>query len=1721
MAVIQPNIVRINSTATQSQVGEVVVRPQNTNTKFYSSRVLNYVESSEVGGYLKTVFYTEVNTNVNVGDRIFILNGNYDSNLFIEQDKYRKYSDGYRVLNVDGCKITLDIDYTGELPYRDSTTRDFILLHHIRTQEEFDYINSIKISVGGQSVLKSTFSGYISGEYLQLDTQGIIYVSNKFDGSSDSNNLNSGVGGEGFWVRSDVGVQNTWVNVTNFVFAGKIKQNAEFSTSGNLYIIGEDFTFNNVTFNQRTSYKYENYSWVIDIRYKNPYLSKTNFRFGKFDGTHNDGVFGTYLKKSFWDGAIWNSGSFVYSDWNSGVMNSKHTVEETSYLSKIQDNVVVQTIDFSNNKGFGYNFIQDSLFGMSIINNGNFLNCNFITSSSTFSAIDNYFGFTMSTLNNVNGGKLELCDVYDIKSNGGYFLNSAIYNSNLNKSKLVNSEVINSDLNNGFWSNEGGIKVVGADIWSYDYNPGTILDGTQSDINGTLKLYISEEDYFKLNKGDAFYISKINKDYVLSSLDDDQKILFPLESRYLLENFYDFEISPGVRNLISVSLKSSHENKYKHYVNSSKTRLDYYEYVINGEASAYWYKIPMNIDETNGFEPQLRYGWNSDYATSSTPYILGDFVYMLNSSDLTIWDFYLYWPINKGDVNDNRVGWRADYGDLVQAELYGQAYRQFSPIDNNGTPWGSDWIWVGTFSNDGVISLEASPTSGLWDRFATYSGGFTTEIPGGPDSYFAPSYPFGNIVRDNDIDNNFYIFVGGDYDLTNSTKSNLIGFDYLSENFATQSNISSPSIDITSKLFGWYRDREDNTILSKNNKISPITPDNANELFVNTILGNGDFKSGIMSNSTWLSGDNSNYYANILPNIINTNNFNISKSGNNLRIELKNNSYLDRTSLNTRITEGYDIKKGDYLWIKSINYNLNGDVISIDGRYKVLNTTILGGSGINSLFQISIESSDNKDIISGLTAGGTYSTPLAQTNNYLSIHKFYLTDSKIISGKFRRTGLNNCVFQNQFFKKYENSGNAITNTELIRLINIMFNRTKNEVKSGLVYKSHFVDDIFNGGTFYNSIWLGGTFSDGLFKSSVWTGGNFNGGRFIDSREPTVFSFDFDSTNNNKLWQGGNFNGGEFFNSIWANGTFNNGRFYKSDWYGGIWNNGILGSKTLSKMDTTLAYYGPTSFGATFTIWNNGLVENAMVGGDGALDWYNGKIIGGEFTSNDTTPQRHSTWHDGEFYGSSFTEKAWWKNGSFFGGKFLSNIGWDKASFLTHSESIEDYGWVDGKFYGGEFGNGLTGTNSIWYNGVMSGGVFQGRFWRDGIFNNGKFYGSLVTQSDISQSLLPFTHSFYGLWNDGKVTSLVSQVKTDEITSTRREVQSTNLSLGKVLKKQLNIADMYGVLWKNGTFSNELGSFNNSVWINGEFNLGNFNDSYFNPFVDLSLSGIPIGFYRKSDYLKTIYSLIQDIVVNGGYFSPSSFLEKILRVVNDFNSSRTDSDFINKYDHYQSPYDGDYDFTQELTENYDDIDDDGFDEENSVSFLKIYDPKVIGVLPGDYIGIRMNYLDSGVLLLTVSFEFPNENRNLQIPYNFSTYSTCVWTGGNFNSGEFNYSKWLGGNFNDGAMNGAIWLDGTFNYGYMNNSYWENGTWRNGNWNGAPFDYTTLGLSVSEWVVSDKRVNDILTNINNYVGGYKMHLSNVITQKDTKNNIHLFTPNDGFLSWTFSVDDQNTQ
>ena len=112
-----------------------------------SPKLLNYVEPYVIAGYEKTMFYTEVNTGLNVNDKVFIINGPYDSNTLIKTNKYKRGRDGYKVLYIDNCRIVLDIDYVGYLPSSElngdkpEVFDDFIKVYYINDVNDFIHVN--------------------------------------------------------------------------------------------------------------------------------------------------------------------------------------------------------------------------------------------------------------------------------------------------------------------------------------------------------------------------------------------------------------------------------------------------------------------------------------------------------------------------------------------------------------------------------------------------------------------------------------------------------------------------------------------------------------------------------------------------------------------------------------------------------------------------------------------------------------------------------------------------------------------------------------------------------------------------------------------------------------------------------------------------------------------------------------------------------------------------------------------------------------------------------------------------------------------------------------------------------------------------------------------------------------------------------------------------------------------------------------------------------------------------------------------------------------------------------------------------------------------------------------------------------------------------------------------------------------------------------------------
>jgi hypothetical protein len=1221
-------------------------------SKFYSSKILNYVEPVNIGSFVKTAFWSEINTNFNYGDTVFIINGNYDSDSLISVDKYAPNTTGYKVLGVDGCKIILDIDYTGVLPFQDTDVEQYIKVNHISSQRQFDYINSIltPINVSPYNGMHSKFFGKVPYGSLtaSLYTNDIVFSSGTFSGSTSYSGI-----GIGFFVRDDSST-NTWVNITTQFLNNRLSSvNPDYTNNDRTYVVGEDFTYNGIDYRQRLVYEDVNNQWIIDPLYKQPMISKLNFRYGTFMGTHNDGVFGSEGKVATWNNATWNSGILTNATWKSGSMNSKSNTGDRSYYSHLQNGKPVQTSDVSNNNGYGYNFILDSDVQGGTFLNGLFDNCN-IGLSSTFSALDSYFGITQSSTVTIKKGQYTLCNITDSNLLNGLFTNTDINNTNIVNSKIVNSQINKSTVDASDYNSDSGIQVVGADIWSYDSNPG--ISGISPDISttirGILKLYISTKDLYKLIPGDSFYITKLNKDYILSSLTNDQKVYLPIETRYTLDTYFDSSLSS---NSITVSLKTKMDNIWKSYVTGTTTTVN------------------------------------------------------------TL-------------VSNNQV---------------------YDSIDIDCSDFGY---------------------------------------------YYSTS---GSIVY----------------------KSSLLGPVNLTSNGTTT---------------------------------------NVNKLLSNTYLYDSDFRDGVFNNSNWISGNNLNYQQNQIKNLTsNTLDIDLYTSLDSFIVKLNYNPMNSAYSISD-----FDSFNGEYVWLNNITY-VNGTFsVSLDGRYKVngINTHLFP---LPAPYWVSLRLFPQDITMSALgitSSSGSYKVVGAENNTYASIDKFIINNSTISSGLFKKTGIVNSIISSNEFDNTD-TNLVISNNNILRFINIILSTNKNTINDGVIYKSHVINTNWNNGVLFNSIWNGPLFGNGVVKSSYWLNGTFNSGKFYDSGLTSSTVLDYDSVSSYQAWLNGTFSIGEFYNSVWLNGTFNNGRLYKSTWYGGIWNNGVLGSNNLSLSDTTFGTLAPLAYSATVSYWNNGIVENALIGGDGLVYWYGGKFNKGEFTSNGTSSTNQSIWYGGDFNGGKFTNLARWKGGNFFNGKFLSYYGYDNVSPTNSSTYSTDYGWEGGSFYGGVFGNANTGTNSVWYSGDFNGGIFQGRFWNTGLFYNGTFLGSgriSATPSSVSSMgefdfANSFTSSYYGLWNSGYVSDKKYEVKTNERVFTQL--------VRKVDEKKIDISvNMSNILWMDGIFNHNFGNIQDSLFIGGTFSNGQFTRGVFNPYIDQNFTG---SFSRSS--FNT-----QSCLWTGGIFASGSF-----------------------------------------------------------------------------------------------------------------------------------------------------------------------------------------------------------------------------------------------------------
>lgn len=1394
----QINVVETNKTPIiEQQISDPLGGLIVNEGKPFSSRIVNWVEPYEISGINKTLFYTEVNTGLKVGDRVFIINGNYDSDTLIKADKYKKGRDGYKVIFVDKCRIVLDIDYTGSLPYNNEEDDNFINIYYIRSLSDFTHANRHITTRGGNFDYK--FNPYQNNIIYSDQDYGII------QGWGETLGL---TGSPGFYIKNGT---SSWTNITSAFVTGSFSTalSPTYSNNNRIKIHNGTFTYSigysTVEFKDGFVYKWDmapendaisgTYSlWKADPTYNIPIISKGNFRDGNFTGKWNTGLYGRQDKEIKWTGeGTWRAGTILNTIWESGLFDSKYSLPE-SYVTEFDSNgIPFQKSNGYDNNGRSYNFIIDSELTSSTINNANVIG-GVVGSTSTYSLVESHIlSNTINYDNIVNKAYFENC-----KFIGGYINNSEIKNSRVVNTKIENSKSINTNyklsvIKDSSYNSDDSIKILDYD----EFNISEDIVNTAS--HKVYKFYISRLDYEKLKIRDRFYIKG------LKFLDNNKYPINFFDKRFRLSTWTEYDDNYNTSTdtfekrgiVVGVFLSTPGENEWK--FNSIYDGVDYYTAAIEQNSKKnYSVDIIVSIyDKTSNLVNGLDFNTDQTVSGTSSPTMsntLGNIIdvssaYILNSDfesgifETSNWNSGYHINYNN-DVNITENTTEGGYYNLLVST---SSITATTLYDINNIEVGEECLQPGT-----VVFLNSVDydTTGKVDSIiisasgTSYSTATGLTVSGGSGADFTL-----NITTDT---------IGTVLSITLSNPGTGIYYT-ASSTYTSESTIGGlgigATVDFTTDGGGFV--------------ISASISNGG----VGYIIGN-TFSFGI--------GD-------AIAQVVN----------------ITNGEVLSATISNGGI--GYQI--GDILTIQSGDFNATINVLSTTGSITRLPDTYIIASG--SIAPNLILEEVGTSVIPTLLSGGISYTRDAK-NRWGYIHKAKIDRSNIKSGLFRRAYIKNSIIEDNDYDVTDKDFVDLSKIKNMLISDTLFTDNSNVLSKAIYMNSSIVNgsDLFKNGIVYNSIWVGSTFSNGTFKESRWESGTLQSGTFYNSRtfdatpsinHPYYYNENTKSyykngitsatiSNNRYSWQSGQFNGGEFYKSDWESGIFNGGEFYYSRFYGGTISGGFIGNNK-TPIESTLVYNGfiknTTVNGAQFYAKDTSLYSDVNQN----IDWLYGVFNSGIFgTDMSQTASNTATWSNGIFNGGQFVSNAKWKSGTFNGGKFLTAYGWT----LSGSSLIDDYGWESGKFNGGEFGNANTGTNSTWYSGEFNGGVFKGRWWNNGIFTSGEFQGSstysavggynvdAMTTSNAYNFVESYTQSYYGLWNTGYFTNIKDKFIKDEKIYTIKERALSRIGLKSATFKN--------ALWISGTFSHSSGEFNNSVWLDGGFEAGAFKSSSFNPWV---------------------------------------------------------------------------------------------------------------------------------------------------------------------------------------------------------------------------------------------------------------------------------------------------
>jgi hypothetical protein len=365
----------------------------------------------------------------------------------------------------------------------------------------------------------------------------------------------------------------------------------------------------------------------------------------------------------------------------------------------------------------------------------------------------------------------------------------------------------------------------------------------------------------------------------------------------------------------------------------------------------------------------------------------------------------------------------------------------------------------------------------------------------------------------------------------------------------------------------------------------------------------------------------------------------------------------------------------------------------------------------------------------------------------------------------------------------------------------------------------------NGIVFYKGDWIYGRWFGGTWNSGTWYNGEWNGGvwnSYKTNYNGISTNVENILDNSKSKWLSGRWYGGIWNGGIWEDGRWYDGNFNNGVWNGGVWNGGI---------------------------WNGGEFSSGI--------WINGVWNGGKLNCNNGL----SYWLNGVWNGGDF------ENGVWFNGLFNQpNNG--TSRFGTMAFNTRPAIWISGEFNGGEFHSSLNSDisgfpiksnvnyYSFWKTGIWNGGTWYGGIAHAINFNSGTWHGGVIEDIPILGLNISTTYnSQLKIGGDFRfnIGDNIYILNDSNISTTYSRIAGTTSGSYNVFKvqysEQLTASQSYTIITLNANLSENiyLGTtstigfnddslpylgikltsyFNDSIWKSGVWTSGIFENGYF-------------------------------------------------------------------------------------------------------------------------------------------------------------------------------------------------------------------------------------------------------------------------------------------------------